>query len=72
MAKSELEQLENQRTELINDLIACSTIQDEIWKYHPDNPNKVSPVDEYNNLKIVEKQIQEDINKIEAQINASS
>ena len=29
---------EDQRNELVNDLIATSTVMDELWQYHPDNP----------------------------------
>ena len=38
---------EEQKAELINDLIATSTILDELWNYHPDNPDKKDVVEEF-------------------------
>ena len=35
------QKLEEQKTELINDLIATTTVIEELWRFHPDNPNKV-------------------------------
>ncbi len=56
---------EDLKTELINDLIATTTIIEEIWNYHPDNPNKKDVVKEFNVLK----QIKEDIEKELAEID---
>ena len=42
---------EDLKTELINDLIATTTVMEEIWNYHPDNPNKKDVVKEFNVLK---------------------
>ena len=39
---------EDLKTELINDLIATTTVMEEIWRYHPDNPNKKDVVKEFN------------------------
>ena len=38
---------DNTRTELLNDLVATTTVMDEIWRYHPDNPKKKDIVKEY-------------------------
>ena len=51
--QEKLEKLENERVELINDLIACETVMDEIWKFHPDNPKKKDVVKEYKILQQV-------------------
>lgn len=32
--------INNLKTELLNDLVATTTVMDEIWRYHPDNPKK--------------------------------
>ena len=56
---------EDLKTELINDLIATTTVMEEIWNYHPDNPNKKDVVKEFNVLK----QIKEDIEKELAEID---
>ena len=61
MAKTELEILEEQKVELINDLAATATVMDELWRYHPDNPNKVDIVKEYKNLEQMQKDIEKEI-----------
>jgi len=57
---------EDQRNELINDLIATSTVMDELWQYHPDNPKKKNVVDEYNVLKQIHKDLEEEIKQLDA------
>ena len=39
------------KSELINDLAATFTVMDEMWRYHPDNPNKKDIIKEYKILK---------------------
>ena len=48
-------------SELYNDLIATSTILDELWNYHPDNPDKKDVVTEYQTLQKIQKDIEEEI-----------
>ena len=47
MTKEYKLKLENERVELINDVIATTTVMEELWNYHPDNPNKKEVVKEY-------------------------
>lgn len=47
---SKEETLEEQKTELINDLMAVATVMEELWRYHPENPNQKDVVAEYNQL----------------------
>ena len=58
MSKQELDQ---QKTELINDLVATSTVMEEVWRYHPDNPEKKDVVSEYNILKQIQKDIEAEL-----------
>ncbi len=53
------EELNQQKSELINDLVATSTVMDEVWRYHPDNPNKKDIIKEYNILKKIHKDIEQ-------------
>lgn len=56
------EQIQNNRkSDLIQDLMATGTVMDELWNYHPENPNKKNIVDEYNILKAIQKQIEEEL-----------
>tara|TARA_Y100000389_G_scaffold12620_1_gene11376 strand:+ start:1216 stop:1410 length:195 start_codon:yes stop_codon:yes gene_type:complete len=59
------EKLQHQKAELINDLLATSTVMEEIWRYHPDNVDKKDVIKEYNTLK----QIQSDIEKELAELD---
>ena len=59
--KTELEILQEKKVELINDLAATATVMDEIWRYHPDNKNKVDIVKEYKNLQQIQKDIEQEI-----------
>jgi len=55
------ETLEEQKANLINDLIAVSTVMDELWNYHPDNPEKKDVIKEFNTLKNIQKDIEQEI-----------
>tara|TARA_Y100000389_G_scaffold193060_1_gene221433 strand:- start:825 stop:1016 length:192 start_codon:yes stop_codon:yes gene_type:complete len=59
------EEKDYQKSELVSDLLATTTIMEEIWYYHPENPNKKDIIKEYNTLK----QIQFDIEKELAELN---
>tara|TARA_R110001592_G_scaffold138030_1_gene356471 strand:+ start:641 stop:823 length:183 start_codon:yes stop_codon:yes gene_type:complete len=49
------------KVELINELSFLMGLQEKVWKYHPNNPNAHSIVDEYAQLQI-------DIEAIETQL----
>jgi|TARA_B110000908_G_scaffold111779_1_gene131092 hypothetical protein len=46
------------RTELLNDLVATTTVMEEVWRYHPDNPKKKDVVKEYDILNQIRKDIE--------------
>jgi|TARA_B100000780_G_scaffold224634_1_gene163751 hypothetical protein len=62
MEQSEINYL---KTELINDLVATTTVIEEIWRYHPDNLKKKDVVKEYNILKQIAKDIEIELEKLE-------
>ena len=66
--KSKKELLEEKKVNLVNDLIATNTVTEEVWKYHPDNPNKHDVVEEYNQLKQIINDIEEEIVEVENQL----
>jgi len=47
----ELQDLEDKITLLQNQLINDCIVLDEIWKYHPNNPDFVNPIKVYDELK---------------------
>jgi len=54
------------RTELLNDLVATTTVMDEVWRYHPDNPKKKDIVKEYNILKQIIKDIELELKELDS------
>jgi hypothetical protein len=59
------DKLDLQKSELINDLVATSTVLEELWNYHPDNPNKKDVISEYEILKNIQKDIEEELKNLE-------
>ena len=62
-----MEQLEinELKTELINDLVATTTVIEEVWRYHPINPDRKDVVEEYNILRQIAKDIEIELEKLE-------
>ena len=59
------QKLEEQKTELINDLITTTTVIEELWRYHPDNPNKVDIIKEFKVLTKIKTDIEKEIQEID-------
>jgi hypothetical protein len=59
------EELDQQKAELVNDLLATSTVMEEVWRYHPDNPNKKDVIKEYNILKQIQSDIEQELAELE-------
>ena len=55
------EEQQNAKVELVNDLVAVTTVMDELWSYHPENPNKKDIVGEYNQLLKIKGDIENEI-----------
>ena len=62
---NEEEQLNNQKSALIDDLMATVTVMEEVWNYHPDNPNKKDIISEYKALLQIKKEIEDELKEIE-------
>ena len=50
------------KEELVNELVFLNKLQERAWQYHPNNPNRVSIVDEY-------AQLQKDIDVVEEKLD---
>ena len=59
------QKLEEQKTELINDLIATTTVIEELWRYHPDNPNKVDIIKEFKVLTKIKSDIEKELSELD-------
>jgi hypothetical protein len=53
------------KTKLINDLMSTTTVMEEIWRYHPTNPNKVDIVKAYSILESIKAGIENELDGIE-------
>ena len=59
------EEKEIKKSELIADLLATSTVMEEVWNYHPDNPSKKDVIKEYEILKQIQKDIESELAKLD-------
>jgi len=59
------EQQEEQKVELINDLMAVATVMEELWRYHPNNPKQKDVVAEYNQLLKIQGDIEMELKSLE-------
>ena len=66
---SKIDDLNNKKSELIADLIATSTEMEEVWNYHPDNPDKKDPVTEYEKLKQIKSDVEREIDELEREFD---
>ena len=57
------EQIEQKKADLVNDLIFLSNIEDELWRYHPENPSKVKVeaewIDVNDKIQVVENELKQ-------------
>ena len=60
-----IEEQQNAKVELVNDLVAITTVMDELWSYHPENPNKKDIVGEYNQLLKIKGDIENEIAELD-------
>ncbi len=66
---SKIDDLNNQKSELVADLIATVTVMEEVWNYHPDNPDKKDPVIEYEKLKQIKSDVEKEIDELEREFD---
>ena len=58
-------EIDELKAELISDLIATTTVIEEVWRYHPINPDRKDVVEEYNILRQIAKDIEIELEKLE-------
>jgi|TARA_R110001606_G_scaffold378952_1_gene538787 hypothetical protein len=49
------------KSELLEDLIATETVIEEIWRYHPENPKRLDILKEYDKLKVIKADIENEL-----------
>ena len=60
---TEKEWFENKETDMINDIISISTIMDDYWRFHPNNPQKIDLVNEYESLEKLKSDTEAELEK---------
>ena len=55
----------NLKSELIADLMATTTVMEELWRYHPENQEKKDVVSEYNILKQIKVDIEQELSDLD-------
>ena len=60
----EQEEVNYLKTELVNDLMAVSTVMEELWRYHPENPDRKDVVAEYDQLLKMQGDIENEIQEL--------
>ena len=58
------EQEDHIKSELLQDLMSVEKVMEELYKYHPDNPNSVSIVDEYKSLQTMRDEVMAELGEI--------
>lgn len=53
------------KNELVNDLISVTTVLEEVWKYHPENPDKLDIIAEYNQLLKIQGDIENELKALD-------
>ena len=61
---TEQDKLNNQKSDLIADLTATATVMEEIWHYHPKNPNKKDIIQEYEMLEKIKSDIELELDNL--------
>jgi|TARA_B110000483_G_scaffold220659_1_gene275933 hypothetical protein len=56
-----MEGLQIQKNDLINDLISVTSVMEDLWRFHPNNPNQEDVVAEYALLQKMESIIENEI-----------
>jgi hypothetical protein len=46
------------KTDLVNDLMSTITVMEELWRYHPENKDKVDIVESYAQLQVIKDDIE--------------
>jgi hypothetical protein len=60
-----MENTQNKKTELVNDLMAVTTIMEDYWRFHPANEKQENVVEEYAKLKAMSEHIEKELKVLE-------
>jgi|TARA_R110000803_G_scaffold38678_1_gene83620 hypothetical protein len=52
------------KTDLVNDLMSTITVMEELWRYHPENKDKVDIVESYAQLQVIKDDIEIELGEL--------
>ena len=55
----------SQKNDLMEDILAVNTVIEEVWNYHPSNPNKADIEEEYDKLLEIKSDLQKELVELE-------
>jgi predicted nucleic acid-binding Zn-ribbon protein len=64
----ELQDLENEKLDLQQEIASSYQVLEEMWVYHPANPNFINPIKAYDELKKLVLKLESKINDLELKI----
>jgi len=53
------------KNDLMEDILAVNTVIEEVWNYHPSNPNKADIEEEYEKLLEIKSDLQKELVELE-------
>lgn len=53
------------KNDLMEDILAVNTVIEEVWNYHPSNPNKADIEEEYKKLLEIKSDLQKELVELE-------
>jgi hypothetical protein len=56
----------DKKSQLINDIINLSRLEDEMYVYHPDNPNRIDVVEETEKIKKIIEDLSAQIDELDS------
>jgi len=65
----ELQDLENELVNIQNQLIGDYEVLDEMWRYHPANPDFINPIKAYDDLKKSIGVLENKLSDLESKVN---
>lgn len=61
---TEQERIDDEKSELLQDLIAAEKVMEELWRYHKNNPERIILEDEYSKLEKMKSDIEEELKNL--------
>lgn len=61
---TEQERIDDEKSELLQDLMAAEKVMEELWRYHKNNPERIILEDEYSKLEKMRSDIEEELENL--------